>query len=240
MKHRNVLVISDLHCPEEHTDAFSFIKYVAREMSFDPFVDLCVNIGDEITGHAWSYHEKDPSMPSADEELERAIKSLKPFYKLFPKCVVIESNHTSLAKRKAKTASIPSSWMKDYREALQAPKDWQWVPSLRINTYGSEVVNFYHGLKQNVFNEALVLGESLVQGHHHTKLHVRSEYVQALRKVVFGMQVGCLINDRSRDFDYNKKTAQRPALGCGVIIKGKPRIVPLLLSPQGRWLGRLF
>lgn len=239
MGYEKILIISDTHCPFDHQDAIPFLKAVKKSMDFKDGKDLCVHIGDEISAGAWSYHEKDQSMPGPDDEMDLAIGRLKEYYRLFPDVTVLESNHGSLAYRKAKSGNIPSQWIKSYRDALQAPASWTWTKHLRVSLASGEPVNFFHGLRTNAFAEALVLGESLVQGHHHNALYIRKEWVPAIKQVLFGMQVGCLINDKSPEFDYNKNTAKRPALGCGIIYRGSPRVMPLRLNYQGRWLGRL-
>lgn len=39
------------------------------------------------------------------------------------------------------------------------------------------------------------------------------------------MQLGCLINDKSEAFLYNKSNLTSPLINCGMIINGKPEIV---------------
>lgn len=237
MRYSTILIISDTHFPYHHRDTIPFLKKLKRDIDFDVSKDLCVHIGDEISASAWSYHEKDQSLVNADKELELATECMKELYKLFPYCTVIESNHGSLAKRKAKSGGIPTYWLKSYKDALQAPDGWQWVPSFRADLPSGQPVNFFHGLRSNAFAEALTLGESLVQGHHHTQLNVRKEYVHALKKTIFALQVGCLVDDKSPEFDYNKNIAKRPALGCGVILNGNPIPILMPLNHHGRWLG---
>ena len=65
MKHKSILVISDLHIPYHHRDSFEFLK--ALKKKYKP--DLVVNIGDEIDCHALSFHDSNPDLPSAGDEL---------------------------------------------------------------------------------------------------------------------------------------------------------------------------
>ena len=83
-KNQSILVISDLHVPFEHPDTVPFLKAVKSQ--FKP-TDV-VQIGDEADFHALSFHDSDPDLPSAGEELEKAIAKLQPIYKLFPKVTV--------------------------------------------------------------------------------------------------------------------------------------------------------
>jgi hypothetical protein len=54
------------------------------------------------------------------------------------------------------------------------------------------------------------------------------------------MRVGCMIDDESLAFEYNKTTLQRPVIGCGIIINGQPSLIPMVLNKKGRWIGRLL
>ena len=64
----SVLVISDLHIPYHHQDAFEFLK--ALKKKYKP--DLIVNIGDELDHHAISMHEHNPDLMSAGDELKQS------------------------------------------------------------------------------------------------------------------------------------------------------------------------
>ena len=57
--HKSVLVISDLHIPYHHKDAFAFLKAIKKE--FKP--DTVINIGDLLDFHAISMHEHNPDLP---------------------------------------------------------------------------------------------------------------------------------------------------------------------------------
>ena len=49
------------------------------------------------------------------------------------------------------------------------------------------------------------------------------------------MAVGCLIDDHSLAFAYNKVNSARVILGCGIIINGQPKLLPMVLEKGGRW-----
>jgi hypothetical protein len=53
------------------------------------------------------------------------------------------------------------------------------------------------------------------------------------------MQVGCLIHQKSMAFDYAKNFKSRFIVGCGVIINGQPKLMPMVLNTQGRWIGKI-
>jgi len=232
-EYNSILVISDLHSPFMHQDTVPFLKAVKNR--FKP--DLVINIGDEIDGHSWSYHEKDQSLPNPDLEISLAIKKLKPIYKLFPNCHVIDSNHGSLAIRKSKTNSIPNAFIRPNKEVIKAPQGWTWHKQLYIKMSNGNMVKFVHGIGSNAWKSAKDLGISLVQGHYHTKLFSHIEFVQSLNKTIFALQVGCLIDDYSMAFAYNKTIAKRPSIGCGVIVRGIPMPIAMIRDKHNRWVG---
>lgn len=234
-KYRSILVISDLHAPYMHKDSVKF--YAAVKKKYNP--DCVVNVGDEIDGHSWSYHEPDQSLPNPDQELNLAILTLKPFYKMFPQCFVMNSNHGSLAVRKGKTSKIPNRFIVPNKDALEAPNGWSWHDHIDLTMSNGEQVRFLHHLGTNILNSAKDIGMSLVAGHVHTHLRVSSAYVHAIGKVIFGMQVGCSIDNAKLAFAYNKLQSKTPAIGCGVIIDGVPIVVPMIRDKNNRWVGKL-
>jgi len=236
MKYSRILIISDTHAPYMHPDAVPFLK--AMKQKYKP--QKVVHIGDEIDGHSWSYHESSTNLPSADRELELAIDQLEGLYNLFPKVDVVESNHGSLHKRKAKTGGIPKKFIVGYREALEAPQGWNWHDRLVLKLCNNEEVMFVHGIGANILNVIKDLGMNVVQGHYHTKLWAVQMYMHSLRKSLFGLQVGCLINSRIAAFDYGKQISKQVAIGAGSITDGVPKPEPMVLDRHGRWIGKLL
>ena len=231
-KSKSILVISDLHCPYQHLDAVAFLK--ACKSKFKP--DTVVCIGDEVDFHALSYHESNPDLQSAGDELSAAIKALKPIYKLFPKVTVIESNHGSMVLRKALTGGIPSKAIRSYNEVLDAPKGWRWVDDLVLQTELGPVY-FCHGKAAAPGKLASQYGCSTVQGHFHEKSQVN--YISTPERLMFDLHTGCLANDKSLALQYNKINPKRPIVSIAVIINGIPQIVPMILNRKYRWTGRL-
>jgi hypothetical protein len=231
-KSKSVLVISDMHAPYSHIDTVPFLKALKAKYKFDRIV--C--IGDEIDGSSWSYHEAHTELPSPGEELRLAIKALQPIYKLFPKVDVLESNHGSLVYRKGITAHIPAAAIKSYREQIQAPKGWNWYESLVVETPLSPVF-FTHGISGVAGKLSNMYSMSSCQGHFHSKSQVT--WISTPERLRFDMHVGCLIDDKSLAFKYNKMSPVRPIISVGIIIDGIGQIIPMVLNKSRRWTGKL-
>lgn len=231
-KFNSILVISDLHCPYNHPDAIRFLA--ACKNKFKPDKVIC--IGDEIDGHALSYHESNPDLASAGDELKKAIKALQPLYKMFPEVTVVESNHGSMVLRKAMTAGIPVKAIKSYNDILDAPKTWKWVADTIVDTITGPIY-FCHGKSSAAGRLASQYGMSTVQGHYHEKAQVH--YISTPERLMFDVHTGCLANDKSLALQYNKINPKRPIVSIAVIINGVPQIVPMVLSKGARWTGRL-
>lgn len=232
MKAKSILVLSDMHHPYGHPDMLPFLKAVKKK--YKPDTILC--IGDEADFHALSYHESDPDLDASGLELEKAIKALKPIYKLFPKCTVVESNHGSMVLRKAKTGGIPRKAIKGYNETMEAPSGWKWVDDIILDTKIGPVY-FCHGKTTTAGKLASQYGMSCVQGHFHEKSQIT--YISTPERLMFDAHTGCLANDKSLALQYNKINPKRPIVSVLMIVEGIPSIVPMILKRGGRWIGEL-
>jgi len=226
------LIIGDLHCPYMHQDAVKFLttvknKYKPQEIVF---------MGDETDGHAISFHEHNPDLPSAGDELNNAIKQLTPLYKLFPKAVILESNHGSLIYRKALDAGLPSAVLKGYREILKAPIGWVWKFDHIIKTSRGQVYT-HHGKTSSIGKLSQNMAMSSIQGHFHSKFYI--SYWASPVGLFWDSNVGCLVDYKSRAADYGKNFVNKPILGCMIIEDGVPHLIPMNLTKAGRWTGKL-
>lgn len=181
-------------------------------------------MGDEVDQAKLSVkYQPNPDGLSAGEELEEAIKALKPFYKRFPDAVVMESNHTSRIFKKAYSAGIPSGYIKTYREFLRAPKGWEWVPETVIDG-----VHYSHGemWNQSSWKTAFDVNyESEVCGHLHSNAGVMTK--KNRKGTFFSLNTGSLIDVTQPVFEYAKHSKNRPSIGCGIIIDGMGQYVPM-------------
>lgn len=226
---KSVLVISDLHIPYHHKDAFSFLR--ALKDKYKP--DMVVNIGDELDHHAISMHEHNPDLMSAGDELRNARHYIKQLEEIFPRMTIVHSNHSSLVYRRALKYGLPKDYLKSYNEFLGVGKGWQWVDDLTLTLSDGTRCFFTHGMSADVLKVAQQYGMNTVQGHYHTKFSIG--YYSNPDALIWGMQVGCLINQKSMAFDYAKNFKSRFIVGCGMIIDGQPKLMPMVLDKDGRW-----
>ena len=78
---------------------------------------------------------------------------------------------------------------------------------------------------------------AIVQGHYHEKFNI--QYWGTTERLNWGMNVGCLVDDKKLAFEYNNSNLKRPIIGCGMIIDSQPKLLPLVMKSNGRWNGRL-
>lgn len=220
-----------MHAPYSHPDCIAFLRAIKRK--YRP--DRVICLGDEIDGHALSYHEADPDLDSAGPELEKAIRFLKPLYKLFPEVDVLESNHGSLAYRKAKTAGIPRRLLVGYREALQAPKGWRWHFDLTITLSNGAQMQCHHGKTSSSGKFSQRQSMNTVQGHFHSKFDIF--YWANPTALFWDVHAGCLADSKSLAQDYGKNSLEKGIVGCLMILGGHPHLIPMPLRKCGRWNG---
>jgi hypothetical protein len=232
---RRILVIPDIHTPYEHADTLAFLEAVRDKLR----PDLVVNLGDLQDGHGLSFHESDPNLDSAGIEFEKARAFTQKLEKLFPNMLECHSNHGSLIYRRAKAHGIPVQMIRSYREMLfphGGGQGWSWRYAWRVDTPLGPVT-FKHQSAGDPLLDAAHHGTSLVTGHEHGKYDV--QYAASSDRLYFAMRSGCLIDKDSLAFAYGKHTRNKPIIGCSAIIEGVPRLIPMLLDNDGRWIGTL-
>jgi len=182
-------------------------------------------------------HEHNPDLHSAGHELAESKKHVKELEKIFPKMVLVHSNHSSLVYRRALKYGMPKAYLKHYNEFLEVGNGWVWVDDHTITLSDNSRCFFTHGLSADVLKVAQQYGMNTVQGHYHTKFSIG--YYSNPDALIWGMQVGCLIHQKSMAFDYAKNFKSRFIVGCGVIINGQPKLMPMVLKENGRWNGHV-
>lgn len=213
-----VLVIGDIHEPFSRAGYLEFCRQVQEEKD----CGTVVFIGDIIDNHYASYHETETTAMGADDELEAAIAKVQEWYKVFPVAYVTIGNHDRMAFRKAKTSGVSSKWVRDYDEVLGTP-DWSFVEEVEIDG-----VNYNHGEGQTAKTKMKNELQSQVQGHIHTQAYV--EYSTGKHHIIFGMQVGCGVDDSSYAMAYGKHF-KKSTISCGVVEYGKyAQVIPMNLD----------
>lgn len=227
-----ILFISDMHIPYHHVDTIAFLKHLKAK--YNPTRVIC--LGDELDKHALSYHDSDPDLPSAGDELKKSLPVIQELFEIFPTMDIIESNHGSLVWRKAKTFGIPKHYIKSYNDVLGVDGGWKWSFDLTINLPNGQKCYVHHGKTSNVIQLSQQMGMCAVQGHFHESFKI--DYWGNPTGLYWGMQCGCLIDDDALAFNYNNVNIKRPIIGTGLVIDSMPVLEPMVLSETGRWIGK--
>ena len=219
-----VLVIPDLHEPCSRPGALAFCRDLRRKYK----TDTTVFIGDITDWHSVSFHAHHPDMPGPNDEYELAFKCLQRWHKAFPKATICLGNHDRRIVRLAESVHIPSRWIRGYDEGWKT-KGWKWIDETIIDDVLYEHGDGQGGGLYPGYNKAKLMGMSCVIGHHHSAGGYKW-LVNPLRRT-FGLDTGCLIDDKAMAFAYNKKAIRRSVLSTAVVIDGSPRHIEL---PCGR------
>lgn len=230
---RRIMTISDQHMPYHHPDLFPFLKAVKKK--YKP--TLVINGGDEVDNHDLSFHDSDKDLPSAGDELKKALKYIKQMEKLFPNMLLLDSNHGSLAVRKFKFHGIPMKYLATQQQIYDVSNKWQWVNDLSLTLPNGDLAYFCHGMVKDGKKLAAQRGTCVIQFHYHTEFRI--DYIGNPNSLLWSMQCGCLIDRKSLAFAYDKLNLNRPIIGTGLIIDSKPVLVPMKLNKNGRWTGKL-
>ena len=225
-----ILFISDMHIPYHHVDTIAFLKHLKAK--YNPTRVIC--LGDELDKHALSYHDSDPDLPSAGDELKKSLPVIQELFEIFPTMDIIESNHGSLVWRKAKTFGIPKHYIKSYNDVLGVDGGWKWSFDLTVNLPNGQKCYVHHGKTSNVIQLSQQMGMCAVQGHFHESFKI--DYWGNPTGLYWGMQCGCLIDDDTMAFNYNNVNIKRPIIGTGLVIDSMPVLEPMVLDKDGRWL----
>jgi predicted phosphodiesterase len=211
-----ILFISDMHIPYHHPNTIPFLKMLKER--YNPTRVIC--LGDELDKHNLSFHDSDPDLFSAGDELRAALPVIAELYELFPEMDLIDSNHGSMVYRKAKHHGIPRQYIKSYNEVLGVGDGWKWHHDLTIELPDGQKVYIHHGKSAEAVKTSQAMSMSHVCGHYHESFGVK--YWANPNGLFFAMNSGCLINDDNYAFAYNNTNLKRPIIGTSLIIDGIP------------------
>lgn len=229
-----ILLFGDTHFPYHHKDTFSFLKAVKNKYS----PNKIIHMGDEVDNHAISFHDSEPELPGAGDELEQSISYMKKLYKLFPVCDILNSNHGSLVFRRGKNAKLLEKMMRTPKEILEAPIGWNWHNEIYFKMKNGATLYLTHGKKKNTFKLAEDMRMCVAQGHFHEDSYIKFQH--HTNWDLWGASVGCLVDDKSRAFNYNKIWSKKPVLSCVIVIDGIPKLIPLYEDSEGNWIRRII
>lgn len=223
----NVLIIGDTHCPGMRKGYVDFLYDIACQWDIDTFV----HIGDLVDWNSISYHEKNPKLPSPQQERDEAMRQVQELCTTFPNVEWLIGNHDELPARKCVTAMIPPDMLKDYHEQWELPDTWNVHD--RFSHIEIDGVICSHGDsgaggKYAHMNQAEQNFQSTVIGHFHSNSGVG--YLANAHHRVFGMAVGTGIDSKLEQFKYGKRYPRKPINSCGVVLDGEQAFVePMLL-----------
>lgn len=200
-----ILIIGDLHEPFCLEGYLEFCKETYRKYD----CNKVIFIGDVIDNHFSSYHESDADGHGGGKELDLAIDKIANWYDAFPVADVIIGNHDRIIMRKAQTSQVPKKWIKSYKEVLNTPK-WNFTDSVKYDD-----VLYIHGEGGTARSRMKKDLNSVVQGHLHTQAYC--EHLVGANFRIFGMQVGCGVDNKSYAMAYAKNYG-KPAIGVGVVL----------------------
>jgi hypothetical protein len=221
------LVISDLQIPFEYEYALDKCLYIQKHYKISNRDILCV--GDEVDQYFGSMYAKDPDAAhTPNSEISDCKRIIKEWIKAFPTMYIAESNHGQRWAKKAAAAEIPSQMMRRYQDVLETPDSWKWAKRWFIETE-KEHYWLKHGLdcsgKTPYRLQAEIGRYSSVFGHLHASPGLC--YVQTDDKMIWSMNVGCMIDRDAYAFHYGKDDRFKPVLTLGVVYDhGR---VPLLI-----------
>jgi len=223
------LIIGDLHCPALHPAYAEHLWETKKSWK----TDKVILIGDVVDNSALNFHDKHPDAPSFAEEVGKAKKQLSTIYKMFPEADLMLGNHDVLNFRKAASVGLSETLLRGFSAFWGVPG---WRTHARYSRFDYDGVIYAHGDRgkggqQPAIKNAKELFRNYVQGHTHTQMginwHVNFDFA------VWGMNVGCGVDDTTLAMDYAKSYNNRSALGCGVVIDGiHPYVEALQLEPH--------
>lgn len=184
--------------------------------------DRIVHIGDLIDHHALSFHESEPTLKGARGERLDAIERLQPWYETFPKVTLVTGNHDLIPQRQLTRLGMDfETWMRPLKQVYKMPRGWNIVDDVTIDG-----VLYHHGgsaLGVNGFrNDSARRMCNTVTGHAHGNSGVSASASE--HRLVWGLAVGCGIDNKLMSFAYGKNFLRKPIISCGVVIDGAPYV----------------
>jgi len=203
-------IIPDMHYPFAHPNHLEFLTDTFEEHG----VTRIVCIGDLVDFHAVSRFQTETDAISATGEFELARKCVDEITRAFPSVEYVFGNHCTIIERQAATLGIPKFFLKEYKALLGLPDGWNVSDRIIIND-----VLYEHGIGctgvNGAINKAVTSMQSCAIGHSHA--FGGCQYRSNSKHLIFGLQVGCLVDIEAYAFRYGKHSKNRETLGAGIV-----------------------
>jgi len=233
-----VIAVGDIQFPFQHPDMFIFLKAVVKKYKPNTMVQIG-DLADQYFANAWG---KSTKAKAAKEEFEQFIEDLHfkflPIFKGMKKTIII-GNHDERIFKRADEAGIPDFVLKSMKDLYQLPKDIPLVYDTVIDG-----VTYTHGHTSKCTSataDSILTTEyetPVVYGHFHSAAGIN--FLANRRRLVWGFNLGCLIDRNTYAFQYGASYNNKPILGVGIIIDGHPQFIPMMLDKNHRWTGKLI
>lgn len=232
-----IMAIGDTQIPFMHVDAIKFLTAIYKKYKPNKIVQIG-DLFDQYFANAWG---KSSAADSTMEELGQGLELLHtqflPIFKKTPVTIII-GNHDERIFKRADEAGIHHKFMKTMREIYELPKEVE----LCYNTVIDNVTYTHgHTTKCTAATATEVLTHEyetpVVYGHFHSLANIT--YLANRRRLVWGFNLGCLIDRHAYAFTYGANYKHKPILGCGIIDNGLPIYIPMILNDKHRWVGKL-
>jgi predicted phosphodiesterase len=218
-------IIGDTHLPYELDGYLEFCQKTFKKNK----VKRVIHIGDLFDNHALSFHDSEPSLKGAYGERIDALERLQPWKDAFPEMTIVHGNHDAIpARQMTKVGLDPSVYLRPCSQVYNFPQGWCEVEDITIDG-----VIYHHGhtaLGVNGFrNDAKNRMQNSVSGHAHSNLGIA--WTGSQHRAVWGMAVGCGVDNKKMAFAYGKHFKNKPMVGCGVVKHGiEPHVFAMQLG----------
>ena len=216
-----VLCIGDIHEPVSRKYYLEFCRDLHEEWGCDTVIFL----GDVADWHAISFHAHHPECPGPMDEYKLALEKIQKWYKAFPNARVCIGNHDERVIRLAQDNNIPKKFLRNFNEIWKTP-GWNWDYSHIVDD-----VYYFHGTGNGgtypAPNAAKKMLMSVVMGHIHSAGGIK--WLASPQRRIFGLDVGCGIDDKAFAFAYGKHVIKRSIISAAVVLDGIPyhEIMPI-------------
>jgi hypothetical protein len=222
-----ILAIGDVHEYCSHAGYLSFCRDLYERHQCNGVVFL----GDLVDWHSVSFHERHPEAPGPKDEFERTKERVAAWVEAFPRARVCIGNHDERLIRLAETVNIPAQFLKSFKDTWGTGR-WDWGYNHVVDD-----VYYFHGTGCSgihpAYNAMQKMLMSVVMGHCHAAAGIKWRANPSRR--IFGMDVGCGIDDKQIAFAYGRHHQIRSMLGAGVILDGVPYHEIMPIGPNEKY-----